>query len=110
VDKGIVEGGEDTGNAEDELACSMIVSKSSSILHFFCPSSLFCWSINFEAGAISRKTIKIIPTQIFLVNGLSVLHTIAGRGAQGDVLLRSGDLLGRHFEVSATSGFSSRGC
>lgn len=26
VDEGVVEGGEDTGNAEDELACSIVVS------------------------------------------------------------------------------------
>lgn len=32
-------------------------------------------------------------------NHNSIPRTIAGRGAQGDVLLGSGDLLGRHFEV-----------
>lgn len=31
VDEGIVEGGEDTGNAEDELACGIAVSMLSSI-------------------------------------------------------------------------------
>lgn len=35
VDEGVVEGGEDTGNAEDELACGIAVSISLSI---FCES------------------------------------------------------------------------
>lgn len=60
---------------------------------FFNPASIFDMEISrFVAQKPSKFTKPIISSR----DGSK--RTIAGRGAQGDVLLRSGDLLGRHFE------------
>lgn len=61
VNEGVVEGGEDASNAENELACSM--------------------------RTLVRLMIAIFKEQI-------VRRTVTGQGAEGDVLLGSGSLLG----------------
>ena len=64
MDESVVEGGEDTGNAENELACFM------------------------------RKLVSLMVTN--LENIRLSEHTVTGKGAEGDVLLGSGSLLGSH--------------
>lgn len=61
VNEGVVEGGEDAGNAENELACSM--------------------------RTLVRNHDRNVEKQL-------VRHTVTGQGAEGDVLLGSGSLLG----------------
>lgn len=78
VDEGVVEGGEDTGNAKDELACWDVVSANG----FWCGSS-----------ARQRVAIRAILT-------------LADLGTEGDVLLRSADggFLGGHGDGIWTTG------
>lgn len=68
MNEGIVEGGEDAGNAENELACSM-----STLVSLMITKKKIC----------VKKKLKFVQ------------HTITGEGAEGDVLLSGGSLLGR---------------
>lgn len=61
MNESVVEGGEDAGNAENKLACSM------------------------------RTLVRLM---IATLEKRKVGHTVTGQGAEGDVLLGSGSLLG----------------
>lgn len=69
MDEGVVERGEDTSNAEDELTCAN--------------------------GGVS--SVPSLTASRYQLNLKGIARTLTGLGAQGDVLLGGADgLLGRH--------------
>lgn len=106
VDEGVVEGGEDTSNAEDELACCAIVSKSVvNFAIFFTPPQFLTWEFR---GSL-RKTIKNSPKQLFR-RGLVQNVPSRAEGPREMFSLGAATFLGGILRNLSTSGYSSRGC
>lgn len=79
MDEGVVEGGEDTGNTENE----------------------FTWKYGGNSSVIFSLTSSS------MLDGECGLHTLTSLGAEGDVLLRRArSLLGSHFELRLTGSLT----